>query len=362
MKTTKTNIKGASSRGIYFNTGNGFPLQVIDIGHKEYAGVVSADSAFWALVKKDALGRIFSNASFLSKFRRKEDAFNKEINDLRFNLKPSAVYFNATDRCNLNCSYCYIPERLRKSGSTMSYKTLSNALKKLEAFFRSTLSKGQRPQIVFHGAEPLMAREAIFKAIDNFGDYFRFGIQTNGTLLDESAVEFLTSRGISIGLSLDGPTPKIADRMRRTWDGRGVSQTVVDIIKRLKGYENYSVICTVTKENMCSLNETVDLLHKLEVPTCMLNQVRCTLPGGKEAKPLDHEMSKYYLAALDRTYELYRKTGRKLVVANFANIVLSILAPSSRKLMCDISPCGGGSAFSPCLPTETSSRAASSSA
>jgi uncharacterized protein len=56
-------------------------------------------------------------------------------------------------------------------------------------------------------------------------------------------------------------------------------------------------------------------------------------------------MSGYYLKALDRSFELYKKTGRRLVVANFANIVLSILAPSARKLMCDISPCGGGRCF-----------------
>jgi uncharacterized protein len=34
-----------------------------------------------------------------------------------------------------------------------------------------------------------------------------------------------------------------------------------------------------------------------------------------------------------------------MVVANFANILLAILAPTARRLMCDISPCGGGRAF-----------------
>jgi uncharacterized protein len=56
-------------------------------------------------------------------------------------------------------------------------------------------------------------------------------------------------------------------------------------------------------------------------------------------------MAKYYLQALDRTYELYEKTGRKLVVANFANVLVSIVAPAARRLMCDISPCGGGRCF-----------------
>lgn len=77
----------------------------------------------------------------------------------------------------------------------------------------------------------------------------------------------------------------------------------------------------------------------------MLNTVRCTLPGARGVKPADPDMARAFIAALDRSHELYRETGRKLVVANFANILLAILAPSARRLMCDISPCGGGRAF-----------------
>jgi uncharacterized protein len=191
----------------------------------------------------------------------------------------------------------------------------------------------------------MLNREAIFLSIDRYKDYFRFGIQTNGTLLDEKAIKFLSSRGISIGLSLDSHIPEVADLTRKTWNGEGICQKVIEAIKQLKGYPNYSVICTVTKENMHLLEEMVDFLHKMEVPICMLNPVRCTLQGGRDVKPSDHEMAKYYIAALDHSYKLYKKTGRRLVVANFANVLLSIIAPTARRLMCDISPCGGGRCF-----------------
>ena len=32
-------------------------------------------------------------------------------------------------------------------------------------------------------------------------------------------------------------------------------------------------------------------------------------------------------------------------MGNFANILLAIVAPTARRLMCDISPCGGGRCF-----------------
>jgi uncharacterized protein len=89
----------------------------------------------------------------------------------------------------------------------------------------------------------------------------------------------------------------------------------------------------------------VDFFHKQEVPACMLNILRCTLPRSRKVKPADADAAKYFTAALDRTYELYRRTGRKLVVANFANILVGIIAPTARRLMCDISPCGGGRCF-----------------
>ena len=329
----------------YLNTGEGEHIQPIDIGHRDYVCLVSADTAFWALVRKDKLTGTLEDSPLFNKYRAKAKAFSGEMDTLRFKLTPSAVYFNATDRCNLNCSYCYIPAALRKNGAHMSVGKLSEALGIIKGYFKSSLPKGQKPQIVFHGAEPLLNKKAVFAAIDKFSDEFNFGIQTNGTLLDAEALEFLTSRGISIGLSLDGHTHGVADRLRRSWNGEGVSRKVIDLIKRLKGYQNYSVICTVTKENVSSQAEIVEFFHRMEVPTCMLNPVRCTLPGGYRQKPPDAEIAKYYLRALDRVYELYQKTGRKLVVANFANVLVSILAPTARRLMCDISPCGAGRCF-----------------
>ena len=170
-------------------------------------------------------------------------------------------------------------------------------------------------------------------------------MQTNATLLDDEAVDFLTSRNVSIGLSLDAPTAAIADRTRRTWDGQGVYQHVLDAMDRLKGYDGWSVICTVSSENMRHLTKLVEFFHGREVPTCLMNILRCTLPRSRDVKPTDTTAAKYFLAALDRTYELYLKTGRKLPVGNFANILLAIIAPAARRLMCDISPCGGGRCF-----------------
>ncbi|WP_275099229.1 peptide-modifying radical SAM enzyme CbpB [Sedimenticola hydrogenitrophicus] len=335
----------APSRGNYLNSGNGAPLVPIDIGHTDYLAMLNPETAFWALVHKERLADVIADGELAAAYRDQAAAMAEEMRMLRFGLKPSAVYVNPTELCNLDCTYCYIPGEMRKHGQQMSSERLIEALARLKEHFAGTLDDGRQPQIIFHGAEPLMNKKALFAAIDAFDGDFRFGVQTNGTKLDSKAIDFLTARGVSIGLSLDGPLAAITDRTRLTWTGKSVHNQVLAAMEALRGYPHYSVIATATTENLVNLTRMVELFHDYEVPTCMLNQVRCTLAGARQVRPDDAALARHFLAALERSHQLCQATGRKLVVANFANILLSILAPTARRLMCDISPCGGGRAF-----------------
>lgn len=314
-----------------------------DIGHPQYTALLAPDTAFWTLVDRHVTPRTLDAVEH--RYAAQADAFTAEMDALRFGVRPAAVYFNPTDRCNLDCTYCYIPAQIRRGGEHMRPERVDEALSILSGFFSRTLPSGTLPQVIFHGSEPLMNATAVFDAIDRHRDAFHFGVQTNGTLLNDRDIEFLTGRGVSIGLSLDGPDALVANRTRHTARGRGVFTDVMATLQALRGYETLSVICTVTAENLETLPALVELLHGLEVPTCMLNPVRCTMPGGLAVRPDEAEHVHHYLEALDRSHALYRQTGRKLVVANFANILLAIVAPTARRLMCDISPCGGGRCF-----------------
>ncbi len=168
--------------------------------------VIEPDTAFWSLVKRRKLADVLAGGELSAAYAKKAGQFASEMNTLRFGLKPSAVYFNPTERCNLNCTYCYIPEKMRRKGEHMPEEKLLEALEILKRYFRATVPKGSVPQIIFHGAEPLLNREAVFAGIEAYRKDFRFGIQTNATLLDDAAVEFLASRNVSIGISLDAPS------------------------------------------------------------------------------------------------------------------------------------------------------------
>jgi uncharacterized protein len=53
---------------------------------------------------------------------------------------------------------------MRRDGTQMSPDEVWGALEILQEHFIATLPEGARPQVVFHGSEPLLAQEAIFQA------------------------------------------------------------------------------------------------------------------------------------------------------------------------------------------------------
>lgn len=328
------------------NVGAGPRFDLLDIGHPEYVAVVEADSAFWTLTPNDQAAAFLLGEDLNQAWAAKKMRFQQEMQALRFGLEPSAVYFNPTERCNLNCQYCYLPEAMRRAGGDMATSQMTQALAILRDYFQANMPPGAvRPQIIFHGSEPMLRREAVFAAIEQFGAHFRFGIQTNATLLDDEALDFIRSQEVSLGISLDAHLAEINDKTRMTWGRSSVYSQVHQVLEKLAGYDHYSVICTVTQANVEHLTEIVTFLHRLQVPVAMLNPVRCTQAGGRQAKPADQMLAAHFTAALDHSRELYQQTGRQLIIANFANILLALAAPTARRLMCDISPCGGGRCF-----------------
>lgn len=327
------------------NAGAGPHFDVLEVGDPDYVALINADTAFWVLAPRAQALDYLLGAELPQAYLEKEARLAADLETVRFKLLPSAVYFNPTERCNLDCGYCYLPRDARRTGKDMAPDKLMQSLDLLADYFRRTLPEGARPQLVFHGSEPLLAKDAVFQGIEKHGGYFRFGVQTNATLLDQEARDFLVSHHVGIGLSLDGPTPEVADRTRRTWGGQGVFAQTVKMLETLAGYPGLNVIATVTRENVRVLPELVEFLHARGAANALLNPVRGTQAGGRALMPDQAELAHFFCKALDRAYELSEKSGRKLVIGNFANLLLGLVAPGARRLMCDISPCGGGRCF-----------------
>lgn len=256
------------------------------------------------------------------------EELKNDLDNYRFEKKIEYIYFNITEKCNADCPYCYVPREKRQSGESFNRDEFFEVMGKLE--------KSDVRTILFHGVEPLLEKEMIFEAIEDFAS-FNYGVQTNGFLLEESDIEFLKNEEANIGLSIDAPRKEINDFLR----GKGHFENTISLLERLKGYSGLSVITTINSFNEHLLAEHVELLSKY-VETILMNPVRGTSKGAREMRP--NNLTENFLKAVEKAMELTKK-GNRTTIGDYANIVLGIIAPTSRVLQCDISPCGAGRRF-----------------
>ncbi|MFN0024381.1 MAG: cyclophane-forming radical SAM/SPASM peptide maturase YhhB [Parvularculaceae bacterium] len=145
-------------------------------------------------------------------------------------------------RCNLDCDYCYVYHHADQSWRRMP-KTLSD---ENQAAFAARLAEYARHEnlkecfVILHGGEPLLAG---VEALTGFVDRVRravgsdtkveFGMQSNGLLLTDAALDGLESAGVAVSLSLDGPR-EANDLHRTTKRRRSSFDKVEKALERLK--------------------------------------------------------------------------------------------------------------------------------
>lgn len=114
---------------------------------------------------------------------------------------------HVTNRCNFNCSYCFVPKTQEDMPLRVAYQAIR---------FMREQYKGDDIVLSFFGGEPLLAYEAI-KKITSYArergiKYFL--LVTNGLLLDKEKLSFLTRNKVDLAISCDG-VPRAHDLTRR---------------------------------------------------------------------------------------------------------------------------------------------------
>ncbi len=153
----------------------------------------------------------------------------------------------ATPFCNLDCRYCYLPDR--QNTARMSPTVLDRLFARV---FESDVVRSGFT-VVWHAGEPLVMPPAFYaEAFAIAARHNRAGYplvhsyQTNATLLDEAWCDFIRRHDIRIGVSLDGPA-FLHDRQRVTRRGRGTHQRVMEGVARLRRHRiPFHVITVLT--------------------------------------------------------------------------------------------------------------------
>jgi len=77
----------------------------------------------------------------------------------------------------------------------------------------------------------------------------------------------------------------------------------------------------------------------------LLNPVRGTQSLARSLQPKQEDLIRYFIAAVERAIELSKSSKDKIIIGNFTDLILGIIAPTARRLMCNITPCGGARCF-----------------
>ncbi|MEN8208860.1 MAG: radical SAM protein [Candidatus Fermentibacteria bacterium] len=143
----------------------------------------------------------------------------------------SSLYLMPTDECNCVCTYCYCPER----GNRGDHGLFSRIV---ESFTNHICSCNPpaRPQIRFTGGEPWMEKDLLPDLACHFLSKVPDGlvvVNTNATVLPADRLkDWRGERRLIHVVSLDGPEI-LHDRRRRTTDGRGTFQMVIEGVQML---------------------------------------------------------------------------------------------------------------------------------
>lgn len=171
------------------------------------------------------------------------------------------IVFQGTSGCNLNCSYCYLPEASRKTHVRMSADVLTRAS---ALILRSSLL-GANPTVLWHAGEPLALglqrfSEAV-QIVESNNIHARnliYSVQTNATLINQAWCDFFKRHGFQVGVSMDGPQP-LHDSNRIGWTGKGSFVQAMRGVELLKKNQlRYVGICVLTERSLDYPDEIFD--------------------------------------------------------------------------------------------------------
>jgi uncharacterized protein len=153
------------------------------------------------------------------------------------------ITLQITQQCNLRCKYCtYSGSYLNRNHSNQEMK-LETAKKGID-FIINHSKDLNNIAIAFYGGEPLLKLDFIKECIayarqQGEGKEIEFYMTTNGTLLNQEAVEVLHINKVRLTISLDGPK-EIHDKNRVFINGVGSFDKILSNIEAMmEQYPNY---------------------------------------------------------------------------------------------------------------------------
>jgi uncharacterized protein len=242
------------------------------------------------------------------------------------------LILQSTSFCNIDCSYCYLPDRGVAKRMTLEV---------FEKVVRNVAASGllaPRPTLLWHAGEPLTVplswyREAsaVLRSVAAGGSRFVQRFQTNGMLIDDEWCEFFKAEGAGIGVSLDGPE-FIHDRHRLTRRGRGTFKAVLRGIELLRKHAiELNVLSVLAAESLDFPDEIYGLFASLGVKSVGFNIEESV--GINTSRTLEApDVRERFFRFMGRIYELQKAGGPSVREIREVRAVMANLGTADRAL------------------------------
>lgn len=216
------------------------------------------------------------------------------------------LVLQGTPLCNLNCSYCYLPNR--DDSRRMSMETVEAAMNWI---VQNGLTRRELT-VVWHAGEPMVLPPTwYFEAMARIATacppeiQLSHAFQTNGVLVNDTWCDFFRTQKVSVGVSLDGPAV-IHDAHRRTRNDRGSFAATLRGFRRLEAAGlNPHVIAVVSQQTLRYPDAFIDFFTDLAPVSLGLNfeetegvNTRSSLDGAQH-----QAIEKFLCRLVDRSFE-----------------------------------------------------------
>jgi len=258
-----------------------------------------------------------------------EDRLNGLDTAKRFTL----VVLQSTSLCNLNCRYCYVPDR--QNAAVMSPETL-------DAAYRLTVGCEDRlgitHEFLWHAGEPLsVGLPYMQNAVERCTTIalpdarFRFTMQTNGVLLTPAWARFLTDWDFSVGVSIDGPAI-LHNANRVNWAGRdSLDQARRGLDNLMDAGCRAGVLAVLTRDSLDYPDEIFDYFLESGVPGVGFNieeieneNTSTSFDDDRNGSTQDHQ--KRLRAFFDRLFVRWWPHREHIQIREFVDIQRSAAA------------------------------------
>jgi uncharacterized protein len=247
--------------------------------------------------------------------------------DLTSRQFVNLLILQPTPFCNIDCDYCYLPERT--STRRMTLDTLERTI---ERVLGSGLV-GPKLSIVWHAGEPLALPisfyEQAFQLIEKLADReIDHSLQTNGMLLNDRWCEFIKRHRIKVGVSIDGPA-FIHDAHRKTRGGKGThAQAMAGAAMLRKHKIDFHVIAVITAESLDHADQIFNFF--LDQDICRVGFNIEEVEGVNTGSTLTGEtVGARMKAFFERMHSLQKACGGRVSIREFDRAYQSIALSSN---------------------------------